>query len=239
MSLVSILLCCYNDGAYVERALESAYAQTGPADQREVVFVNDGSTDATHEIATAWTARPGFRYFRHDRNLGLPAACNRGLQEARGDYLIRLDADDLFDPRLLSELTPPMDRDEADLVYSDRVEVWPAEGRSQTIRLDPFRVDALIAVGVLMRRRLLLELGGWRDLFWEEYDLYLRYLGLSVKPPRRIAQPLVTYIKRAGSMTADGERVQRGWEQLMRAWPPEVLERFGCSPPMAPTMRRP
>lgn len=233
MIRVSIILCCYNGERFVRQALQSAYRQTLSQDHYEVLFVNDGSTDATAEIARTFHDYRHFRYLEHSRNAGLPASCNRGLEAAQGEHIIRLDADDTFEPSLLEACCAVLDRGTTDLVYSDRFE-RPAGSSESTVRcLEPFNLYDLIAIGTMMRRQLLVEIGGYRDTFWEEYDVYIRYLLRSQKPPHRIPRPLLTYVLRPGSMTSDPGRVRAGWDELRRLWPQETLRRFGDLPMVA------
>jgi glycosyltransferase involved in cell wall biosynthesis len=230
---ISVVLCCYNGERTVAAALESAFRQTMPPERYEVVFIDDGSTDATPGIARAFETHPGFRYLRNAANLGLVASANRGIEEARSELVVRLDADDTLDPQALELLAAPLERDEADLVYSDRFELTADTGQQRYVSVSHLNVFDMVACGTMMRRDLALDAGGYRDFFWEEYDLYIRYLLRSGKPALHIAKPLYTYTIHEGSMTADAERVRAGWEELLRTWPLETLERFGRLPAAA------
>ena len=91
--LVSIVIAYYNGQQYIREAIASALAQTHPA--IELLVVDDGSTDEAHQFLLGI---PGPAVIRQP-NGGVAVARNRGLHEARGDYLIYLDQDD----RLLPE----------------------------------------------------------------------------------------------------------------------------------------
>ena len=225
---VSVLIACYNGAGFIAKALESAFSQTLPAGEYEVVLVDDGSTDATEEAIAPYRQRPNFRALKNAGNLGLARACNRALEVAQGEYVIRLDADDAFDPALLEELLREMEKGATDFVSCDRRELNLETGEMREIRIEPFNLFRLIAIGTLMRRELLMEIGGWRDLFLEEYDLYLRYLSQSTRPPVHLRRPLLTYTIRPGSMTADPVRSEEGWRELRRLWPQEVLRKQGA-----------
>lgn len=100
--LVSVLLSVHNDARFLGAAVESALRQT--VGDLELIVVNDASTDETPAILAA-VADPRLRVLRNDRQLGLAASLNRGLDEARGRYVARLDADDVALPgRLESQL---------------------------------------------------------------------------------------------------------------------------------------
>lgn len=96
--LVSVLVPCHNAAPWLAATLESVLAQTWP--HREIIVVDDGSTDDSPAIARAYAAR-GVRLFTQ-ANVGASAARNRALREARGEYLQFLDADDLLSPGKLA-----------------------------------------------------------------------------------------------------------------------------------------
>lgn len=235
MIQVSVVLCCYNGGPTVGAALESAFRQTMPPGRHEVVFVDDGSSDDTETVARAFERHTGFRYLRNAANMGLVTSANRGIQEARGALVVRLDADDTLAPDALVELSAPLERGGTDLVYSDRYEVAEGAGQRTRITMEGFNLFDLVACGTMMRRDLILEVGGYRPLFWEEYDLYMRYLIRSGRPAHHVPQPLYSYSIHQASMTADAGRVRAGWDELLRAWPLETLERYGRLPAAANT----
>ena len=92
LSGVSIIIPCYNQAHYLPESIESALRQTLlPLD---VIVVDDGSSDDTATVAARY---PGVLCLRQ-RNRGLSAARNAGLDTARGDFVIFLDADDRLLP---------------------------------------------------------------------------------------------------------------------------------------------
>lgn len=94
--VTTIVIPTYQGESFVVEALESACAQTAPVD---VVLVDDGSTDDTpRELMEARRRGCNFRYVRIEHG-GPAAARNRGIEEARGEFLMFLDVDDLIDPR--------------------------------------------------------------------------------------------------------------------------------------------
>ena len=98
----SVVIPLFNKGEYIEAALKSALSQ-GPL-LYEIVVVNDGSTDSGPE-RVAELMRDETRLKLHNQpNAGVSAARNRGIQEALGDYIAFLDADDLYLPGYLEEI---------------------------------------------------------------------------------------------------------------------------------------
>jgi len=231
MVAVSVILCCYNDGRFLRRAIESLVQQTLPSDQFELVLVNDGSSDDTENVALSFQQRLKLKYLKNDLNEGLPASCNLALRQASGKYMIRLDADDFFEPTVLKKMSAALRSNETNLVYSDRWEFLEATGETRYVRLEPFSIFRLIACGTMFLTERLLEIGGYRRLFWEEYDLYMRYLMNTKTEPLYIPEALYTYRIRPGSMTANHKRMNEGWNELKTLWPAAALAKFGPLPP--------
>ena len=95
--LASIIIACYNQGHFLSEAIESALRQTYPL--YEIIVIDDGSTDNTADVAAS------FEQVRclSQKNRGLAAARNRGLEASRGSYLVFLDADDRLLPNALQD----------------------------------------------------------------------------------------------------------------------------------------
>lgn len=101
-STVSVMMVCYNAAPTLPLALGSLLAQT--SNDWELIFVDDGSTDCSFDIAKD-IGDPRIRAFRFDTNRGRGVARQFALEKADGDYLCILDADDWMYPwRLQAEL---------------------------------------------------------------------------------------------------------------------------------------
>src|SRR4051812_49228619 len=88
---VSIIIPAYNARSFIERALQSAFAQE--IQNAEIIVVDDGSTDGTRELVAGYAGR-GVRLICHQQRAGASAARNTGIAIARGEYVAFLDADD-------------------------------------------------------------------------------------------------------------------------------------------------
>jgi succinoglycan biosynthesis protein ExoO len=163
---VSVVIAAFNAQECLARAVESVFAQD--FDDLEVVVVDDGSTDATLSIARELAARDArLRCFSLGRNQGPSAARNRGLQEARGEWVSILDADDAFLPGRLGHLLEVAERRHADMVADDLLlydlaaeEVLPpAFGWAEEHALT---LDTLLANDASMKRAPL----GWVQPVW-------------------------------------------------------------------------
>ena len=103
--LVSIITPCFNGERYLDRYFQCVLSQTYP--NLELVFINDGSTDKTEEIALGYREKlenRNIRYiYEYQKNQGQAAALNRGLKLFTGEYLTWPDADDEMTANNISE----------------------------------------------------------------------------------------------------------------------------------------
>lgn len=104
---VTVLLPVHNGEAYLREAIESVLNQT--FSDFEFLIINDGSTDRTGVIILSFTD-PRIRCLNNPECLGLVKTLNRGLSEARGEYVARMDADDICMPERLALQVDYLDR---------------------------------------------------------------------------------------------------------------------------------
>ena len=123
MPAVTVYTCCFNQGEYLETALKSIEAQW-PLDI-EVIVVDDHSSDGTSEVMLDWFSslpedrKKMVRLVRNEKNIGLPASCNKVLKMARGKYILRLDSDDVLERRALTRMIQAMNENyDAAAVFS-------------------------------------------------------------------------------------------------------------------------
>lgn len=91
---VSIVVSCYNYAQYLDEALQSILDQTYA--NWECIIVNDGSPDNTEEVAQKWVDKD-FRFiYIYKKNGGVSSARNLGIEKARGEFIVTLDADDKY-----------------------------------------------------------------------------------------------------------------------------------------------
>lgn len=97
---VSVLMPVYNAADFVAEAAQSILGQTFA--DFEFVVIDDGSTDTSSAIIESYAKRdPRIRFLRNGRNLGIVSTLNRGLAVAAGEYVARMDADDISLPQRL------------------------------------------------------------------------------------------------------------------------------------------
>ena len=99
---ISVVIPCYNSGEFLPAALASVQEYRGP-ELYEVIVVDDGSTDElTREVLYRAAEQPGCRVFRQ-ANAGPAAARNRGITEARGEFILFLDSDNKIRPEYITQ----------------------------------------------------------------------------------------------------------------------------------------
>jgi glycosyltransferase involved in cell wall biosynthesis len=150
--LISCIIPAYNGEAYLSHAIDSILAQTYRP--LEIIVVDDGSTDGTPAIATAYG--PQLRY-ECQANAGPAAARNHGLQEARGEFVAFLDQDDVWHPQKLSrQLSRFEARPELETCVAHVSLWWVSALRPNEVRFQGHRLSRPVpgyVTGTLLARR--------------------------------------------------------------------------------------
>jgi glycosyltransferase involved in cell wall biosynthesis/ubiquinone/menaquinone biosynthesis C-methylase UbiE len=125
--LLSILVPVYNEEEYVaavlERVLAAPLPATGHTESRELIVVDDASTDGSADAIEEYIARhpqDPVRFIRHQKNRGKGAAIRTAIQHARGEFTVIQDADLEYDPNEYAKLLRPLLKEVADVVYGSR-----------------------------------------------------------------------------------------------------------------------
>lgn len=222
--VVSVIIPAWNAAAFVRRAIDSALAQSWTA--REVIVVNDGSSDATGDILASYGAR--IRSITQP-NGGLSNARNRGIREARGEFIALLDADDWWLPEKLARQIDLMQRrpelgfcsTRARIVAPDGTETgqWECPRLDGTLLRTLFLRNGSIpgsGSGVLVRRALFDRVGLFDETLrsLEDIDLWMRLA--AVAGYGCIDEPLTVIVKQPDSMSRNLEVMRASALQVMR-----------------------
>jgi glycosyltransferase involved in cell wall biosynthesis len=218
---VSVVIPTWNSAALVTQAIDSVLAQTVlPA---EVIVIDDGSSDDT---AARLTRYPGQVRYCYQANQGVSAARNRGLAEARGEWIAFLDADDVWHPRKLElQLQALAQRSEVGLLGT-QVFDWPAPAFPKvTVPVDPIQVvpwerlvvkNYFTTSSVLVRRALFERVGGFDTRLQgpEDHDRWLHIAEQAVVA--NLALPLTGYRCVSGSLSKQARRMQAGMTTILQ-----------------------
>jgi glycosyltransferase involved in cell wall biosynthesis len=212
---LSVVIPCHDSAAFVEETAQSVLAQT--AADYEVIFVDDGSRDGTRAVIERFIGLHPQQRLRLlcQPNAGVAAARNRGVAEARGCYVLPLDADDLISPSLLQQGADVLDSAaDVAVVFTDRRDfgevdrVWTA-GRFELARLKYFNQ---IGSCSLFRKSMWERLGGYRTNVdgFDDWDFWLAAAAAGFRG-HHLAAPLCQHRRRPGSFLT---RILRDYESL-------------------------
>jgi glycosyltransferase involved in cell wall biosynthesis len=149
---VSVLIDTYNHERFIEKAIVSVLEQDFPAAEREILVVDDGSSDRTPEIIRKF--EPHVRLLRKE-NGGQASAFNAGIAECKGEIVAFLDGDDWWAPKKLTSVVQAMAAASSVGIVGHGIVIVGRDGREQTeVLLEGFRFQAnTIEGGKLFRRR--------------------------------------------------------------------------------------
>lgn len=218
---ISIVTAAYNAADHVRRALESVRQQTINHSQIEHIIVDAGSTDRTTAIVESFDASY-VRLIENERNSGSgTVACNQGIKQARGDYIVILDADDAFRPSLVEREAEILTADKnVDFVYPDYYEQYP-DGSQELVETGD-DIMKTVKVGMMHRADHLQQFNLYDpDMIFAEYDLLLQYLNAGVTG-HHIADLLFVYHRLRNSQTGNSARVKAGKEELKKKYGEEA-----------------
>ncbi len=195
---ISVIIPCYNQGRYLYEALESVVKQT--YQNFEVIIVNDGSTDNTQEVAEEFIRiHPQYQIkLIAQANSGQPAIPrNRGISEAKGEYILPLDADDMIAPTMLEECLNLLETNTSvAIAYSDRQDFGES---TQLICAGNYDFSKLIHANhisycALYRKTVWENIGGYRTNVkgCEDWDFWIA-AGIRGYFGYRIPKPLFKY----------------------------------------------
>jgi glycosyltransferase involved in cell wall biosynthesis len=225
LGLISIIIPSYNHRQYIGEAVRSVLSQT--YEDIELIVIDDGSQDGSPDFIA--TIKDGRVKLVRQANQGAPAAINRGLEMANGDFLAILNSDDSYHPRRLEKAIVAFQRDKDLKLVSSWIDVTDADGHligrkkgwenlepwplrrpdASFKRLNDFRLNLLATnfvsttSNIIFRRSLYDQVGGMRNLrYVHDWDFLLR--ASEIAKCDQISEPLLRYrIHRANTIASD------------------------------------
>jgi glycosyltransferase involved in cell wall biosynthesis len=221
---ISVVIPAFNASKYIAETIHSVLRQTLPAD--EILVIDDGSTDNTGAIAAGFGSP--VRVIRTP-NSKLPSSRNRGVKEAKGEWIAFVDADDIWEDNKLERQMEELSRHpEADLCYTGRILL--VENAESTVLRDVIQVPPSTTIAqellrtnkfppscVVIRRSTFLVVGGHDTSFpyVEDWDLWLRLLKAGVKFVD-CPEPLLRYRVHPDNMTHNAMPLLEGADRVYR-----------------------
>lgn len=231
MPKVSVIMPAYNAEKYIAEAIDSILAQTYT--DYEFIILNDCSTDRTEEIILSFKDSR-IVYLKNEENMGVAKTLNRGLSVARGEYIARMDADDISLPERFEKQVAWLDAHPQIGVLGCNVESFDENGAIATgwsstdpeqMKIDLFFSCGLAHPSVMMRREAVQR--GYAPEYngLEDYELWCRAseaYGVTTLP-----EVLFRYRIHSSQVTKNpsAEYLQR-----VRSLKRRQLERLGVNP---------
>lgn len=129
---LSIIIPVYNEEKTIAESLRRVGSIEIPGIIKEIIVVDDGSTDATTSIISNFKIQDSrFKFLRHKKNQGKGTAVRTGIKNATGDYLIIQDADLEYHPKYIPSLLKPIRDGKTEVVYGTRLKRWPNLSRDE------------------------------------------------------------------------------------------------------------
>jgi glycosyltransferase involved in cell wall biosynthesis len=207
--LVSVIVPVHNQEKYLGRCLRSLLSQDMTREKYEIIVIDDGSTDRSGYALELFEDE--LTIISLPVNQGLPAALNAGLRQAKGELVVRVDADDYVNSRFLSvlhiflESNPEIDAIACDYLLVDNDEVVLGRGNAD---------EQPIACGIMFRLEQLHGLGLYDEAFLSHEDLELRQRFLLEYSIDRVPLPFYRYRRHDSNMTNDGKRLSQYLKML-------------------------
>lgn len=178
---ISVVMPVYNGEQFVAKAVESILNQT--FNDFELIIIDDKSTDNSVKIIKSFDDSR-IKLIQNERNFGIATSLNKGIKYARGQYIARMDADDISYPNRLEEQISFLEKNPGVSVLGTYASLFDEDGRIwgnhrrpvvPTLR-DWLWGSQVIHASVMMRKQDVQDAGGYdsRTYRVEDYDLWLR-----------------------------------------------------------------
>lgn len=178
--LVSIIVPCFNQAIFLPEAVESVIVQSYP--NWELLIVNDGSPDNTNQVFENLTKLyPQSKrklFLIQKENGGLSDARNTGISQARGDYILPLDADDKIHPEMLSNVLHDIRRSGSDIVFTNYKEFGLSSRSTNYGDVEPQLIQYFnqLPYCSLFKRNIWITTGGYNTNMiygYEDWDFWI------------------------------------------------------------------
>lgn len=208
---VSVIIPCFNDGEFIEQAINSIINQSLPG--LEIIVVDDGSDSDTKKILSNLKGK--IDTLITQENSGQSIARNVGITASKGEYILVLDSDDFFEDTFLEKALPIIKKNKltkivtcwANLIYKDKNNILykPLGGK-----VNRFLTHNNALGSALFRKKDWREVGGYNELMvngLEDWEFYIRLLKDGGEA-RVVPEVLYNYRKRKATTTEKANKVR-------------------------------
>ncbi len=231
-SLVSAIIIFLNGEAYIQEAIESIFAQT--YEHWELLLVDDGSTDGSTNLAKKYAAQypEKVRYLEHEghQNLGMSATRNLGIAHSKGEFIAFLDADDIWLPHKLERQIAAFNTCPQAGMIANPTKYWYSwAGNSSDGKRDRLRkigvkanvcyeppillcrllqneINAPATCGVLIRRKVFEDIGGFEESFKGLFEDRAFFSKVYLKTPVFVISECLDWYRQHSSSTCHVEQ---------------------------------
>jgi glycosyltransferase involved in cell wall biosynthesis len=200
---ISVIIPVFNTEKYIGRCIRSLLKQTISESEYEIIVINDFSNDNTEHALKPFMG--DLRYFKNESRKGLPSSINRGIKEARGQFIVRVDSDDYVHWDYLKILSMFLTLNNSyQAVACDYILVDDQQNviSQENCQINPigcgimFRLDKLIEIGLYNEDFLAREDEEFSKRFKKKYNI------------ERVALPLYRYRRHEDNLTNDKKNME-------------------------------
>lgn len=199
---VSVIVAAYNEELRIGRCIRSLIANTLARNSFEIIVIDDGSDDNTLQAIEPFL--DDIVLIKNETNIGLPASLNKGIRASRGQFVVRVDADDFVHAEYLNILSLALRLNNSiDAVACDYLLINDRQDNVTCVNW----LDQPIGCAIMYRIEHLIDIGLYDEQFFscEDVDLRIRFSAKYLIS--RIPIPLYKYHIHGENMTEDVERI--------------------------------
>ena len=211
--IITVYITNKNYGMYLDKAIKSVFDQSFK--EIELIVIDDGSSDISSEIIEKYKKKKNYKVIYNKTSKGLIKSSNIAIKAARGEYVIRLDADDYLDPNALSVLHNAIDKDKnIALVYSD---YYLIDSKNNILSLEKQLLRAnkrlshlpVLAACCLIRKIALFSINLYDENFTRQdgYDIW--YKLLNSFQFKHVSLPLFYYRRHEQNLTSNKSKLYK------------------------------
>jgi glycosyltransferase involved in cell wall biosynthesis len=215
---LGVLICVFNGAKTLNDTLNSIKIQTTYVS--EVVIVDDASSDKTHSIIKAWAKKLPIKLVTNKKNLGLSKSLSYGMRFVTADWVFRIDADDVWKLNHVKLLLKGIKQDRNIVLLSSQANLLSAHEMrlgisspcsNKNVRSLLMCDNPLIHSCTAFKKSAYFKVGGYRNVKWEDYDLWIRLL--SIGKLAFIESPTIHYLVNDKSLSRIGyiDAIEARW----------------------------